>query len=94
MTKTELANTIAEKCDITKRLAESMIDALVETIENAVVRGNKVTIAGFGTFEVSERKARKGRNPQTGEVITIPAHRTPSFRVGKRFKQAVNGNRG
>lgn len=92
MTKTDLTNAIAEKCNVSKHLAESMVNAFIETVTGAVERGDSVRVTGFGTFQVSERKPRKGRNPSTGETIDIQAHKIPIFRAGRGFKKAVNGN--
>jgi len=90
--KTELVSAVAEKADLTKKEAERVINALFASIEEALARGEKVQLVGFGTFEVRDREARKGRNPQTGEEIEIPATRVPAFKAGKALKDAVNGN--
>lgn len=90
MTKTELAANVAEKSGITKKDADHILNAVFETIKQALVEGDKVQVIGFGTFEIRSRSARKGRNPQTGEEIDIPASKLPSFKAGKALKEAVN----
>lgn len=91
MNKTELVSAVAEKADLTKKEAERLINALFASIEEALSQGDKVQLVGFGTFEVRDREARKGRNPQTGEEIEIPATKVPAFKAGKALKDAVNG---
>lgn len=91
MNKTELVSAVAEKADLTKKESERVINALFASIEEALARGDKVQLVGFGTFEVRDREARKGRNPQTGEEIEIPATKVPAFKAGKALKDAVNG---
>ena len=91
MNKTELVSLIAEKADITKKDAEKTLVAVLDSIEETLVKGDKVQLVGFGTFEVRERAARTGRNPQTGADITIPAARVPAFKPGKALKDAVSG---
>ncbi|MFW6014885.1 MAG: HU family DNA-binding protein [bacterium] len=99
MTKTELIDVIAEKTGLTKKDSGEAVNAVFDTVvehlsgevsKDADDRDN-VQIIGFGTFEVRDRSARKGRNPQTGEEITIPARTVPVFRAGKSFKDAVEG---
>ncbi|MGI6650114.1 MAG: HU family DNA-binding protein [Bacillota bacterium] len=92
MNKTELVSAVAEKADLTKKESERVINALFASIEEALARGDKVQLVGFGTFEVRDREARKGRNPQTGEEIEIPATKVPAFKAGKALKDAVNGS--
>ena len=87
MTKQELIAAVAENAGIKKVEAEKAITATFETITHAL---EKVQLVGFGTFEVKDRAARKGRNPKTGEEITIPASKNPSFKAGKALKDAVN----
>jgi DNA-binding protein HU-beta len=89
MNKEQLVNAIAAKTTITKKDASKILDALTDTIVEAVASGDKITLVGFGTFEVRERKERQGRNPQTGKPITIPATRIPVFSAGKLFKEKV-----
>ena len=89
MNKVELAATLAEKCDHTKKDAAKIVDTLTETIAETLKGGDKVAIMGFGTFEVRERAARKGHNPATKEEIEIPASKAPVFKAGKAFKDAV-----
>ena len=91
MNKQELVSAMAEQANISKKDAESALKAFTDIITQELSRGGKVQLVGFGTFEVSERAARKGRNPQTKEEIDIPASRAPRFKAGKAFKDAVNG---
>ena len=90
MNKTELVSAVAERADLTKKEAERVINILFNTIEDTLAQGEKVQLVGFGTFEVRDREARKGRNPQTGEEIEIPATRVPAFKAGKALKDVVN----
>jgi len=89
MNKTELVSSVAEKSGLTKKDAEKAVNALFASVEEALAKGEKVQLVGFGTFEVRERKARTGRNPQTGAEIQIPAAKVPAFKAGKSLKQAV-----
>lgn len=89
MTKTELIDKVADKTKLTKKASAQAIDAMVGAISGALVKGNKVQLVGFGSFEVKKREARKGRNPQTGAEIKIPARKVPVFRAGKALKEAV-----
>ena len=90
MNKTELVSSVAEKAEITKKDAEKAVNAVFASIEEALVDGEKVQLVGFGTFEVRNRKARIGRNPQTNEEIQIPAAKVPAFKAGKNLKEAVD----
>ena len=90
MNKTELVAAIAEKTDLTKKDAELALTAVVESITEALVKGDKVQLIGFGSFEVKNRAARVGRNPKTKEAIQIPASKTPVFKAGKALKDAVS----
>ena len=90
MNKTELINAMSVKMGTTKKAAGEAIDAFVDAIVEAVSAGEEVNIAGFGKFSVTEREEREGRNPQTGEAITIAASKSPKFKAGKNFKEAVN----
>ena len=85
-----MINAIAEHANLTKTDANRALDGLLKTIETTLASGNPVTLIGFGSFEVKARVERKGRNPQTGEEITIAAANTPSFKPGKALKDAVN----
>jgi DNA-binding protein HU-beta len=87
--KTELISSVAEKSELTKKDAEKAVNALFASIQEALAKGEKVQLVGFGTFEVRERKARTGRNPQTGEEIQIAAAKVPAFKAGKSLKDAV-----
>jgi DNA-binding protein HU-beta len=91
LNKTELVSSVAEKSELTKKDAEKAVSAVFASIEEALAKGEKVQLVGFGTFEVRERKARTGRNPQTGEEIQIPAAKVPAFKAGKALKEAVEG---
>ena len=90
MTKAELINQIAEKCEFTKKDAEKALSAVVSSITEALSNGDKVQLVGFGTFEVAERAAREGRNPQTGATMKIAASKAPKFKPGKALKDEVN----
>ena len=90
MNKTELVANVAEKAGLSKKDAEQALGAIIESIEEALVEGDKVQLIGFGTFEVKDRAARTGRNPQTGKEIKIAASRNPVFKAGKALKDAVN----
>lgn len=90
MNKAELVDLVAKEAGTTKKDAEMVINKAMETIIRAVSRGDKVTLVGFGTFELRQRKARTGRNPKTNEPLHIPAKRVAGFRVGKEFSEAVN----
>ena len=90
MNKTELVAAVAEKAEISKKDAEKAIKALVDTITAELIKGEKVQVVGFGTFEVNERAEREGRNPKSGETVTIAASKNPKFKAGKALKDAVN----
>jgi DNA-binding protein HU-beta len=89
MNKAELISNVAEKTELTKKDAEKAVSAVLETIGEALSKSDKVQLVGFGTFEIRERAARKGRNPQTGEEINIDAARVPVFKAGKALRDAV-----
>ena len=89
MNKTELVAAIADKTGLSKKDSEAAVKAFVDVVSGALKDGDKVQLVGFGTFEVSERSARTGRNPQTGEEIKIAASRTPRFKAGKALKDMV-----
>ncbi len=89
MTKADLVAKIASKSSLTKAAAERMLNATLASIQTVLAKENKLTLTGFGTFAVEARKARKGRNPRTGEVITIPASKVVKFRPGKTLKDSV-----
>ncbi|MDO5302186.1 MAG: HU family DNA-binding protein [Tissierellia bacterium] len=91
MNKSELVARIAEESNISKKEAESALNAFLNAVEEALQDGDKVQLVGFGTFEVRDRKAREGRNPRNPEeVIKIPASKAPVFRAGKALKESVN----
>lgn len=89
MTKVELVNKIAEKADVTKKDAEKALNAVVDSITDALAAGEKITLVGFGTFEVKERKAKEGINPSSKQKIVIPARKVPTFKAGKALKDVV-----
>ncbi len=89
MNKTDLINSVAEAAELSKKDATRAVEAVFESITDSLRKGEKVQLIGFGNFEVRERAARKGRNPQTGEEIEIAASRVPAFRPGKALKEAV-----
>jgi DNA-binding protein HU-beta len=89
MTKAELIDKIATGAKLTKADASRALDSIQDSIKGALKKGQRITLVGFGTFSVSKRKARKGRNPRTGDVISIPARKTPKFTAGKAFKNAI-----
>ncbi len=94
MNKSELVTSIAEKSELTKKDAESALNAFMETIQETLVKEEKVQLVGFGTFEARHRKAREGRNPRNPqEVIQIPASKAPVFKAGKTLKEAVNNKK-
>ena len=90
MNKTELIAAVAEKAEISKKDAERAVKAFTDGVSEELVNGGQIQLVGFGTFEVSERPAREGRNPRTGETMTIAATKTPKFKVGKALKDMVN----
>ena len=92
MNKTELVSAIAEKADLKKGQAEAALNAFVATVEETLKNGDKIQLIGFGSFEVRERSERKGKNPQTGEEITIAAAKVPAFKVGKALKDAIKNS--
>ncbi len=89
MNKTDLVNAVAEKSELSKKDATKAVDAVFESVMDSLKQGEKVQLIGFGNFEVRERSARKGRNPQTGEEIKIPASKVPAFKPGKALKESV-----
>ena len=90
MTKAELIEKMAQDANISKAAAGNALSSFIEGITKSVKKGNKVTLVGFGTFSLTKRKARQGRNPRTGESIKIKASKSPKFTPGKAFKDAVN----
>ncbi len=90
MNKTELITAVAQEAEMTKKDAEKAVKAVIDVVSQALVKGEKVQLIGFGTFEVRERKARVGHNPSTQVEIKIPASKTPAFRVSKQLKEKVN----
>ena len=90
MNKTELIAAVAEKAEISKKDAEKAVKAFTDAVAEELAKGGKVQLVGFGNFEVSERPAREGRNPRTGETMTIAASKTPKFKPGKALKHEIN----
>ena len=90
MNKTELIAAIAEETELSRKDAEKALKAFTEVVEEELKKGEKIQLVGFGTFEVSERAAREGRNPQTGETMQIAASKSPKFKAGKALKDAIN----
>jgi DNA-binding protein HU-beta len=90
MTKADLIESLATKLDLQKTMAERIVNTVFDDIEGALQKGDKVNISGFGTFAVSARKARQGRNPKTGETIEIPASKSAKFKAGKSLKDKLN----
>lgn len=89
MTKAELIDKIADKTKLTKKDSGKALEVVIDAISGALAKGNKVQLVGFGSFEVKKREARKGRNPQSGKPIMIPARKVPVFKAGKALKDAV-----
>lgn len=89
MNKSDLIGEVAAKTGMTKKDVEKVLNAFFDSVQAALKSGDKVQLVGFGTFEVRQRQARKGRNPQTGKEINIPATRVPAFKAGKGFKDAI-----
>ena len=90
MNKTELVAAMAEKAELSKKDSEKALKAFIDVVSVELKNGGKIQLVGFGTFEVSERAARTGKNPQTGAAIQIPASKAPKFKAGKALKDAVN----
>lgn len=90
MNKTEFISAIAEKAELSKKDAEKALKAFTDVVEEELKKGEKIQLVGFGTFEVSERAAREGRNPQTGKTMKIAACKAPKFKAGKALKDEVN----
>ena len=89
MNKSEFINAVAAKGELDKKAAEKAVNAVFGAVEDALKAGEKVQLVGFGTFEVKERAEKQGRNPKTGETMTIAASKTPAFKAGKAFKDAI-----
>ena len=89
MNKTELINQVAERAGLSKKDAEQALNAMLDTVSDALAQGDKVQLVGFGSFEIKARDARMGRNPKTKEPIEIPATKAPVFKAGKALKDAV-----
>lgn len=91
MNKVELAAAVAKETGLSRKDADAAVKAFVDVVTEELKKGGKVQLVGFGTFEVSERSAREGRNPRTGETMTIEASKAPKFKAGKALKDAING---
>jgi len=91
MNKSDLVAAIAEQTELSKKDAEKALGAFVDVVSDELAKGGKIQLVGFGTFDVAERSAREGRNPQTGATMKIPASKAPRFKAGKALKDAVNG---
>lgn len=90
MNKTELVAAIAEKTELSKKDSEKALKAFIDVVTEELAKGEKIQLVGFGTFEVAERAAREGRNPQTGKTMTIAASKAPKFKAGKALKDVIN----
>lgn len=90
MNKTELVAAIADKTELSKKDSEKALKAFIDAVTEELKKGEKIQLVGFGTFEVSQRAARTGKNPQTGKAISIPASKAPKFKAGKALKDTVN----
>lgn len=90
MNKAELVAAIAEKTELSKKDSEKALKAFIDVVTEELTKGEKIQLVGFGTFEVSERKAREGRNPQTGKTMKIAASKAPRFKAGKALKDIIN----
>jgi DNA-binding protein HU-beta len=90
MNKADLIEKVAKDCDMTKVVAEQVLNSVLSAITDSVAAGDKVSLIGFGSFSVAERAAREGRNPQTGKIIQIPAKKVVKFKAGSNFVDAVN----
>lgn len=89
MNKTELVALVADKAEVTQTMAEKVVNSFVDVVTETLSKEEKVVVTGFGTFEVRNRVARRGKNPRTGEEIIVPAQKTPAFKAGKLLKDAV-----
>ncbi len=89
MNKTELVQAVSERAELSKKEASAAVDAVFDVISEALGKGEKVQLVGFGNFEIRERAARTGRNPQTGETIEIAASKIPAFRAGKTLREGI-----
>ena len=92
MTKAELVEDVAEAAELTKKDAERLVEIVFESIIETLNQGEKIELRGFGSFRVRERGARRGRNPKTGDPVSIPAKRVPYFKPGKELKELINGH--
>lgn len=90
MNKAELVEEVARQTGLTKRVCKEAVDSVIATVTDSLANGEKVTLVGFGSFKIMTRKSRRGRNPQTGEEIQIPAKEVPKFEPGKGLRQAVS----
>ena len=90
MTKADLVEELSKVANLPKKQSEAIVDAVFDSITEALAKGDKVELRGFGSFRIRRRRARRGRNPKTGTIVSVPAKRVPFFRVGKRLRELVN----
>lgn len=90
MTKADLIREVAKVCNFTARESELVVETIFDSITEALVKGDKVELRGFGSFRIRRRRARRGRNPKTGSLVSVPAKRVPVFKVGRRVRKLVN----
>jgi DNA-binding protein HU-beta len=90
LTRQDIVDAIAKECDLKKKVADQVLTTVIESVTKTLKKGGKVSLVGFGTFTVSKRAARAGRNPRTGETIQIQATKVPKFKAGKELKQTIN----
>ena len=90
MTKADLIDELSKVANLTKKQSEAIVDTIFESISEALEKGEKVELRGFGSFRIRRRRPRRGRNPKTGAIVSVPAKRVPFFRVGRRLRELVN----
>ena len=90
MTKADLIDELSKVANLTKKQSEAIVDTVFESITAALAKGGKVELRGFGSFRIRQRRARRGRNPKTGALVSVPAKRVPFFKVGKQLRERVN----
>ncbi len=90
MTKADLIDELSKVCKLTKRESETIVETVFDSITEALARGDKVDLRGFGSFRIRQRRARRGRNPKTGTMVSVPAKRVPFFKVGQELRELVN----
>lgn len=92
MNKTDIVNQLSEQTNLNHKLAKSVVDTIIDTIKTAIIKGERVEIRGFASFSLRSYKPHKGRNPQNGEIIDVPAKRLPYFKVGKELREVIREN--